>query len=57
MSRVWHISHVIVLAAVVVFVLGFVAAMNWTSGITNPMAWTTAGLAVFAASFLPWRAP
>lgn len=54
-GRVWHISQVVILVSVVLFVLGFLAAMDW-AGISNPMAWTTAGLAVFAASFLPWKA-
>lgn len=55
MSRTWTFVHVLVLIAVVLFLFGFVAAMAWTDKITNALAWGMAGLAVFAASKLPWR--
>lgn len=54
MSRLWTFAHVIVLVSVVLFVLALCAAMGWF-GITNVAAWMAVGLAVFAASFLPWR--
>lgn len=54
MSRTWHISHVVVLVSVVLFALAFCAAKRWI-GLDDPLSWMTAGLTVFAASFLPWR--
>jgi hypothetical protein len=43
----------ITLAAVVVFVLAFIVSMGWA--FHNWQAWVSAGFAVLAAAWLPWR--
>lgn len=56
MSGTWAKQHVIVLIAFILLVLAFISAMAWwPATIHNTPAWATAGLAVFTASFLPWR--
>lgn len=55
MSGTWTRRDLLTLLAVILFVLAFIAAMDWVNKVTNPTAWMLAGLAVFAASFLPWR--
>lgn len=53
MRGAWTFSEVLVLLAVVAFAVAFVVAVGWWGH--NWEAWTAAGLALFAASHLPWR--
>lgn len=50
----YSITAVLVLVAVALFVLAFIVAVSSFS--SNWEAWASAGLAVFAAAHLPWRA-
>lgn len=53
-AKLWTISHVLVLAAVVLGVLAFFASEGWL-GFSNWAAWITTALVAFFASLLPWR--
>lgn len=51
----WSVSQFLVFVAFVLFVIALITALAWTSKLSNASAWGFAGLAVLAASFLPWR--
>jgi hypothetical protein len=54
MSRTWRFSQILVLVAVVLLLVALAAALG-KFGVKNWEAWATVALAVFVASFLPWK--
>lgn len=54
MTGGFSVTVLLLVAAVILFAIAFCVGMDWFG--SHWFAWTSAGLAVFAAAHLPWRA-